>query len=542
MPELTSPGRTRGVVAAVTLAVVAATGSLAVTGLAQSVDTARLEARTATPLAAEAALGAAFWDAYFGDSGVADPANGIYQPAETHIEVEVKAAHDGEQIFIQYAFPTPLPSYYHDVVVFRDGAWVRAGGSPDGPEPHGVYEDRLTMLVDDGSVKGFANQGGWITCHEDLRDPFMFASAANADVAAHPVVGQIYGQADQRKYIPQSRDTGPEWWQFGGWDAVTEENLDLYAERQANGVFLDLWHWRAHRSEPIGFSDNQYVFETRRSSPGTSMYATNWSSDTAAPLFMFDPDVAGYHALTWDDLQAQAYGFDDQFFLAEGVNAIPYDPDHEWQEGDLMPRIYLRTPAGSRGIIESTAMLTQQDDGTWLWTVELRRPLDTGYEQADKAMKPGRTYNVAVAVHRLATGSRWHMVTLPFTIGIDTPGDVTAQRFSGDAPDWTAIDGSTRIAIYPGQTSWQWVTSDDHPGGVQVRNDSMSVIGCHDEVGLGAANKEMETYLAGLTPFGVRELTVARPGFDPGNIVFWFVVLAILILAAAVGIGWLRRG
>jgi hypothetical protein len=70
----------------------------------------------------------------------------------------------------------------------------------------------------------------------------------------------------------------------------------------------------------------------------------------------------------------------------------------------------------------------------------------------------------------------------------------------------------------------------------------MSVIGCHDEVGLGAANKEMETYLAGLTPFGVRELTVARPGFDPGNIVFWFVVLAILILAAAVALGWLRRG
>jgi hypothetical protein len=70
----------------------------------------------------------------------------------------------------------------------------------------------------------------------------------------------------------------------------------------------------------------------------------------------------------------------------------------------------------------------------------------------------------------------------------------------------------------------------------------MSVIGCHDDVGLGAANKQIETYLAGLTPSRSSELVVARAGFDPGNIVFWFVVLAVLILGSAVGLGLLRRG
>ena len=537
MPR-SSPPRLLPSVLVATLVVLA---SWAITGLAQEGSSpARLEARTATPLAADSPLGAAFLDVYLGETGTADPATGIYQPAETHMDVGIKAAFDDDQIYVQYTFATPLPSYYHDVVVYRDGAWMRVGASPDGPEPHGLYEDRITMLVDDGSVKGFANQGGWLTCHDDLRDPFMYSSAANDDVAAHPVIGEIYGQSDQRKYIPQSRDTGPQWWQFDGWDAVSEENLERYGDRHASGVFLDLWHWRAHRSEPIGFSDNQFVFETRRSSPGTGPYGTNWDSADATPQFMFDPDVTGFRALDWTDVQEQAYGFGDHFYLAQGVNAVPFDPEHEWQEGDTIPRRFLRTPSGSRGIIESTATLGEQADGNWVWQVELRRPLDTGFAEADKALRPGRTYDVAVAIHRLATGSRWHMVTLPFTLGIDTPGDVTASRFPGDTPDWTAIEGSTRIAIYPGQTSWQWLTSDDHPGGKQVRDDTMSVVGCHDEIGLGAANKEIETYLAGLTPFSPPELTAARPGIEPGNIVLWFVVSAVLILAAAIAIGWFR--
>jgi hypothetical protein len=119
---------------------------------------------------------------------------------------------------------------------------------------------------------------------------------------------------------------------------------------------------------------------------------------------MFDPEVTGYRALDWDELQAQAYGFDDQFYLAQGVNAVPFDPDHEWQEGDTIPRRFLRTPTESRGIIESSATLTQQADGTWLWQVELRRPLDTGLRAGRQGLVPGRTYDVAVAIHRLATG------------------------------------------------------------------------------------------------------------------------------------------
>ncbi|MFU8888831.1 MAG: ethylbenzene dehydrogenase-related protein [Trueperaceae bacterium] len=526
-----------GVVA--TVAILAASWASVVFGQASSAPDPRTSA-TARPQAGDAPLGVAMWNAYFGETGVSDPANRIAQPDETHMEVTVKAAHDGERIYFQYVFPTPVPSYYHDYLVYRDGAWVSAGSGPVGPEPHGLHEDRVTMLVDDGSVQGFANQGGWVTCHDDLAAPNMYAAADDDDVEAHPVLGDIYGHDEQGKYLPQSRDAGPGWWEVSGWDAMSLENLERYAERLDAGVFLDLWHWRSARSNPIGYSDNQYVFENRNSSPGTAPYGTNASS--GLPRYMFDPEVTGFRALTWDALQAQEYGPDGPTFIVPGVNAVEFDPDHAWQEGDTLPRRFLRTPTDSRGAIEADGVLIPLADGTWQWQVTLSRALDTGFPQADKAFVPGRTYHAAVAVHRLGTGGRWHMVTLPFTVGLDTPADVTANRFVGDAPNWSAIPGSTRIAIYPGQTNWEWVTSDAHPGGVQVRDDSMSVVGCHDEIGLGAANKEVETYLAGLTPFSPPELTVSRPGIEPGNIVLWFVVAAAAILVIAVALGRLRRG
>jgi hypothetical protein len=491
---------------------------------------------TATVLAENAPLAEAFRDAFVGDRGVYDPEGGLVSPDEVAFDIEVQAAHNGEEIFFRYDVPTPLASYYHDYLVFQDGEWVRGGRSPVGPEPHGLYEDRITMYVDDGSVKGFANQGGWLTCHEDLRDPFMFASVPNEEVEAHPVLGLdgAYGNEDQRKYIPQSRDAGPEWWQFDGWGAMSVANLDVYTQRHEAGVFLDLWHWRAHRSEPIGYSDNQFVFEHRNSSPGKGPYTTNWDDDDGQPAFMFDPTVAGRNALDWDTVQDQGYGWEDQFFLAEDVNALAFDPDHDWQNGDTIPRRLLRIPDESRGAIASQAELVADGDA-WRWKVELRRALDTGYPLADKAFTSGRTYDAAVAVHRLATGSRWHFVTLPFSVGIDMPADVTAARFDGDRPDWAAIEPTTLTAIYPGQTNWEWITSDDHPGAQEIRADSMSVLGCHDDpVGLAAANRSIEPQLAGLSVPTSDEAGLLARVFDPGNAAFVFFIIAIGTILGAV--------
>jgi hypothetical protein len=490
---------------------------------------------TATVLAENAPLAEAFRDAFVGDRGVYDPEGGLVSPDEVAFDIEVQAAHNGEEIFFRYDVPTPLASYYHDYLVFQDGEWVRGGRSPVGPEPHGLYEDRITMLVDDGSVKGFANQGGWLTCHEDMRAPFMYAGASDEAVEAHPVLGEALGLEEVRKYIPQSRDAGPEWWRANGWDAMTAENLDVYEQRHEAGVFLDLWHWRAHRSNPIGYSDNEYVFDYRRSSPGDGPFGTNWDSDLEQPKVMFDSDVTGFVALDWDTVQQHGYSTDDTYFIADGVNAVPFDPDRDWQNGETIPRRLLNpNPTDSRGSIQADGQLVADGDA-WRWQVELSRAMDTGYPLADKTFASGRTYDAAVAVHRLSTGSRWHFVTLPFSVGIDMPADVTATRFDGDRPDWAAIEPTTLTAIYPGQTNWEWITSDDHPGAQEIRADSMSVLGCHDDpVGLAAANRSIEPQLAGLSVPTSDEAGLLARVFDPGNAAFVFFIIAIGTILGAV--------
>jgi hypothetical protein len=515
--------------------------TLAAVGLASGQTEVRSQAPTASAYADDAPLAKAFRDAFVGRTGIYDPAAGIVTPEETHFDIELQAAHNGEDIFFRFQVPTPLPSFYHDVLVYEDGKWVRVGWSPIGPEPHGLYEDRINMLVDDGSVKGFANQGGWLTCHDDLRDPFMYASAKKEEVKAHPVLGEIQNREDVRKYIPQSREPGAEWWQFGGWSALSPEQAEIYKEHQANGVFLDLWQWRAHRSNPIGYSDNQYVSDFRRSSPGKSPYTTNWNGETGEPAFMFDPAVTGFYNLNWETLKVQGYTFNDTYFLAEGVNAVPYDPNRPWQNGDLIPRQLLQTPTDSRGAIQAETKLVRDGEQGWLWDVTLWRPMDTGNDKADKAFKAGRSYDAALGIHRLATGSRWHFVSLPFSIGIDVPADVTAVRFRGDRPDWSLIPATTMTLIYPGQTNWQWLTSDEHPGANQVRADSMSVVGCHDEVGLGAANKAIEKHMAGQGSH-LSELDGPRSGrLDATNVVFLYLLIAVGTVGGAIGLGRVRN-
>ncbi|MEX2322852.1 MAG: ethylbenzene dehydrogenase-related protein [Acidimicrobiia bacterium] len=500
------------------------------------------ESPTATEFVENAPLGEAFRDIFVGTQGVYDPAAGIVSPDQVAFELEIQAAHNGEDIFFRYRVPTPLPSYYHDYFVYQDGKWIRVGRSPVGNEPHGLYEDRISMLVDDGSVKGFANQGGWLTCHDDMRNPFMYGGPPNDEVVAHPIAEALRFE-EVRKYLPQSRDAGPEWWRANGWDAIDLGDLDKYEARREAGVFLDLWHWRSHRSNPIGFSDNESVFEYRRPSPGRGPFSTNFDSEAGQPLLMFDSAVTGYDALDWDTVQAQGYGYDDNFFIADGVNAVPFDPDREWRNGDVIPRRMLNTePTESRGSIRADGRLLSDGEGGWVWDVTLWRPMDTGYPTADKPFLPGRTYDAAIAVHRLATGSRWHFVTLPFRIGVDMPADVTATRFDGDAPDWDAIEATTLTAIYPGQTNWEFLTSDDHPGATEVRNDSMSVLGCHDDpIGLGAANRAIEPRLAGVAlPDGESRSILIR-AFDPGNAAFVFFIIALLTVGGAIVLGRARK-
>ncbi|RDB43078.1 hypothetical protein DU490_09585 [Halomonas sp. DQ26W] len=367
-----------------------------------------------------------------------DPERNIWIPDELTMPLQVQAAFSDDEVYFRYRWPAERPHILHDVLVREGDQWVRKGSGMPGPNPDGFHEDRVAMLMDDGSVPQFARYGGYMT---------VGAGAAGfTDEAPEEVT----------KSIPATR------MDLGDW-ASRQAPETLQAQREA-GYFLDLWHWRAHRSNPLDVSDDQWVGEARSGDEGRSSYSTNWDGDAGEPLWMFSPELADSVAMRWEDIESGALDFDSQYYLAEAF-AVPFDPDHDWQEGDVIPRRLLREPADSRGDIRV------HGEGRWAdgyWDVTLARALDTGSPLDDKILRDQGLYSVAFAVHRDATGGRWHKVSHPYSLGMGRDdADLTATRFQGNSPEWSD-DWFEMTLFYPGQVDWPLLVSRAHAGAEDI--------------------------------------------------------------------------
>ena len=98
----------------------------------------------------------------------------------------------------------------------------------------------------------------------------------------------------------------------------------------------------------------------------------------------------------------------------------------------------------------------------------LTRKLDTGNPLDDKVLRDQGAYAVAFAIHRNATGGRWHYVSLPASLGLGRAGDIVATRFAGDAPPWGTQWTNVEL-FYPGQVSWPHLNSTKHAGAEYIR-------------------------------------------------------------------------
>ena len=94
-----------------------------------------------------------------------------------HVDLKVQAAYDATNAYLRFEWKTsnPYPGTEHQYLRF-DGTEWKVYGYPkldkvvrEGKEP-GIYEDRLSLMVDDGKVPGFASQGCWLSCHDGQRD------------------------------------------------------------------------------------------------------------------------------------------------------------------------------------------------------------------------------------------------------------------------------------------------------------------------------------------------------------------------------------
>lgn len=274
-----------------------------------------------------------------------------------------------------------------------------------------LYEDRLAIALDDGRVPSFEQQGCWLACHTGMRD--MPQQPPAEQVRAHGLLGRLLGQEDVRKYLPASRDDDN-----ASWDRTRSEQE--IAELKALGGFLDLMQWRAQRSNPVGMADDGYVLEYRLSDAGVGPFASNLDRETMFPRYMFDPARTGFRSLTLEQVVDRS----EPFALVRENNAAPYDPDAGWQDGDMLPSRVV-----SRADAQGSAADNREVVGRWEqgnWTVVWARPLDTGYPEDDKPLRPGERYTVSFSVHDDNVTSRFHHVSFPLTLGIGVEADITA--------------------------------------------------------------------------------------------------------------------
>src|SRR5512132_4229376 len=330
------------------------------------------------------------------------------------VDLKVQAAYDTKNAYLRFQCKTlnPYPGSEHQYLRFDGSEW-KVYGYPkldkvvqDGAQP-GIYEDRVTIMIDDGKVPLFAKQGCWLTCHDGQRD--MPRQFTKEEVAANTLLTTIK-KSDVRKYLPETR-TDPSDWKSG-------KSVEDIAKIKTSGGFVDLIQWRAHRSNAVGMADDGYVLEFRNSDSGKDMLAGNADAKTHAPKFMWDEKKVGYKSITADQLRKG-----DHFLIRE-QNAVPFDANAGWQEGDMIPDYFL-TSEGAKGSAADNKAIASWKDG--MWTVVMIRPLGLANDD-DKALKEGGVYNIGFAVHDDNITTRGHHISFVKTIGFGAKASIEAVK------------------------------------------------------------------------------------------------------------------
>ncbi len=148
-----------------------------------------------------------------------------------------------------------------------------------------------------------------------------------------------------------------------------EWDIDSHMGTNNPGDTLDVWHWKAARTNPLEHADDKYwadltkakvffydsgdVERTRIADSGSGFDSGN--KNGSLPMYMNENDP----------------GTNIDFLL--DYEAIAFDPDAAWDDGDTVPGYVLSEGTGSESDVEAIGKFS---DGVWV--VEFRRALFTG--------------------------------------------------------------------------------------------------------------------------------------------------------------------
>ena len=160
------------------------------------------------------------------------------------------------------------------------------------------------------------------------------------------------------------------------------------------GGVADLWQWKAARTNPVGYSDDQYFDNVNhKGDEGVSTYRENKSEDGSKPgyMFAFEGGV-GTSPYLFED---EATPFSDNLF-----------------DGDALPGYVLRTPSGDRANVEAV--------GVWVdgyWTVVFKRSLRTESEN-DVQFTANANYPFGISIFDNA-GNEKHLKSHPLYLWLE---------------------------------------------------------------------------------------------------------------------------
>ena len=234
------------------------------------------------------------------------------------LNLSAKAVYTKDEIFFLFVWPDDEASLVKGTWKLQGEKWVKQKGD----------EDRLGVVWEINRIDKFATKGCAVLCHNESKNKEDWYYAVNSP-----------------------------------------------AEKG------DMWHWKAYRSNPIGYSDDGYVTvgkkpeEGRKGDAGTGKAKKNITTDKSKPAFMQDPNKP-----------ASIKGF---LLADEAVEIKDYS---KFKEGDQIPQHMLSKFSGSFGDVKA--------NGVWKdkkWTLMLQRKLNTGYED-DVVFNPDKVYTFGVAV------------------------------------------------------------------------------------------------------------------------------------------------
>ena len=333
-----------------------------------------------------------------------------------YVDLKFQAAYDAKNAYLRFQWKTlnPFPGTEHQYLRFDGKEW-KVYGYPkldkvvqDGKQP-GIYEDRMTIMIDDGKVPGFATAG----LLADLpRRPARHAEAVHQGRSRRQSrCSPRIKKNDVRKYLPASRND-PSDWKTGKSVEEIEQDQGRGRLRRPDPVarapFAPGRHGRRRLRARVAQFRLGLEHVRRQRGRQDACAAGSCGTRRRSATSRSPPTSCARATISW----------------MREKNAVPFDPNAGWKEGDMIPDYFLSREDAKGSAADNNAIASWKDG---VWTVVMIRPLGLANDD-DKSLKEGGVYNIGFAMHDDNITTRGHQVSFVRTIGFGAKANIEAVK------------------------------------------------------------------------------------------------------------------